>query len=298
MKIIISTESTCDLSKELLAENDIRLLPFHITTNDGSFLDGQVSTEELFELTDKTGVLPKTNAINQFEYEEYFTALKKEADAIIHISLSSGLSSSFNNALNASKQFENVFVIDSLNLSTGIGLLVLYACDLVKQDKAPQEIADLLNARRDKVQASFVLHRLDYLYKGGRCNALSYFGANLFKIRPRIVVKDGKMSSDKKYKGSMGKVVAKYGQGVLEEFNKPDLERVFITYTTATPEMLEEARMAVQSAGFRNVYETRAGCTIASHCGANTLGILYFNDGVNEEFLTKNAQSVQFKEKA
>lgn len=282
MKIIISTESTCDLSKELLTANDIRLLPFHITTKDGSFLDGQISTEELFDITDKTGVLPKTNAINQFEYAEHFAKLKEEADAIIHISLSSGLSSSCNNAINAAKEFENVFVIDSLNLSTGIGLLVLYACDLVKQGKAPQEIVDALNARIDKVQASFVLHRLDYLYKGGRCNALSYFGANLFKIRPRIVVKDGKMGSDKKYKGSMNKVVAKYGQGVLEEFNTPDLERVFITYTTATPEMLEEARMAVQSAGFKNVYETRAGCTIASHCGANTLGILYFNDGVNE----------------
>ena len=129
------------------------------------------------------------------------------------------------------------------------------------------------------MQVSFVIERLDYLFKGGRCNSLQFFGANLLKLRPRIVVKDGKMSADKKYRGNMEKVVAKYCEETLYEFDTPDLERVFITYTTATLEMVDAAKKALTDAGFKNIYETHAGCTIASHCGGNTLGILYFNDG-------------------
>jgi len=136
-----------------------------------------------------------------------------------------------------------------------------------------------VQARADKLQVSFVLERLDYLYKGGRCSSLQLLGANLLKIRPRIVLKDGKMISDKKFRGSMGGVVAKYCAETLKDFNTPDLKRAFITYTTATPEMADAARKACEAAGFKEILETRAGGTIASHCGANTLGILYFNDG-------------------
>ena len=134
-------------------------------------------------------------------------------------------------------------------------------------------------ARVEKLQVSFVIERLDYLYKGGRCNSLQLLGANILKLRPRIVVKNGKMSSDKKYRGSMEKVVAKYCEEVMQEFNTPDLDKVFITYTSATPEMVAAARSVLEGVGFKNIYETHAGCTIASHCGANTLGILFFNDG-------------------
>ena len=146
----------------------------------------------------------------------------------------------------------------------------------------PEDIARMVTERVSALQVSFIVERLDYLYKGGRCNAMALLGANIFKIRPRIVVKDGKMGSDKKYRGTMGKVIAKYCAEVLEEFNTPDLERVFITYTTATEEMLDAARQVCKEAGFKNIYETRAGCTISSHCGANTMGILYFNDGGNK----------------
>ena len=142
-----------------------------------------------------------------------------------------------------------------------------------------EQIAQSLQARADKLQVSFVVERLDYLHKGGRCSAMARFGANLLRIRPRITVNEGKMGSDKKYRGPMGKVIEKYCHDVLEEFSTPDLDKVFITYTTATPEMVEAAKTACQQAGFKNIYQTRAGGTIASHCGANTLGILYFNDG-------------------
>ena len=278
MKIAVSVESTSDLSKELLAENDIKLIPYEIVLGDKCFKDGEVSTEELFAQVDKLGVLPKTNALNQFEYTEYFENILKDYDGIVHICLSSGLSSSCQNAVNAAKDFKNVFVVDSKSLSTGIGLFALYAKDLVNQGLTAEEIAKKLDARVDKLQVSFVIERLDYLYKGGRCNALSYLGANILKIRPRIVVKGGKMGSDKKYRGPMEKVVAKYCAETLDEFHNPDLERVFITYTTATPEMVEAARAALEGVGFKNIYETHAGGTIASHCGAHTLGILYFND--------------------
>jgi DegV family protein with EDD domain len=279
MKIAVSVESTNDLSKEIIEEFGINVIPYHITLGDKTFKDGEVSTEEIFKYVDENGILPKTNAINEFEYTEYFESLKKDNDAVVHICLSSGLSSSCGNAIRAGKALENVYVIDSLSLSTGIGLLALYACDLVKQGYDAKSVAEMVEKRVDKLQVSFVIERLDYLYKGGRCNSLQLLGANLLKLRPRIVVKDGKMGSDKKYRGQMGRVVTNYCADTLEEFNTPDLERVFLTYTTATTEMAVAAKLALKERGFKNIYETRAGCTIASHCGGNTLGILYFNDG-------------------
>ncbi|MBE7061450.1 MAG: DegV family protein [Clostridiales bacterium] len=279
MKIAISAESTNDLSKELIAQYDIKVIPYQIVHGEKTFKDGEVSTEELFKMVDESGTLPKTNALNEFEYTEYFEELLKEYDAVVHVTLSSGLSSSSGNAQRAADNLKNVYIVDSQTLSTGIGLLLLYGRDLASQGVAPEEIAKKLEARREKLQVSFVIERLDYLFKGGRCNSLAYFGANLLKLRPRIVVKDGKMTSDKKYRGKMNMVVAKYCQDTLEEFSNPDLERVFITYTTATEEMVTAAKNALTERGFKNIYETHAGCTIASHCGGNTLGILYFNDG-------------------
>ena len=282
MKIAVSVESTNDLSKELLQKYDIKVIPFQIVLGDKSFKDGEVTVQEMFNYVDENGVLPKTNALNEFEYTEFFTELKKEYDGIIHVTLSSGLTSSCGNAKRAAENFENVFVVDSLSLSTGIGLLAIYARELANAGKSATEIAKLVEERTAKISCTFVIERLDYLHKGGRCSSLALFGANLLKLRPRIIVKEGKMSSDKKYKGSMPSVVARYCAETLGEFNTPDLERVFITYTTAMPEMLENAENALKAAGFKNIYHAHAGGTIASHCGANTLGIIYFNDG-NEQ---------------
>lgn len=282
MKIAISVESTNDLSRELLSKYDIKVIPYQFVLGNDLYKDGEITTEEIFNYVDTNGVLPKTNALNEFEYTEYFESLLTEYDAIVHISLSSGLTSSTQNAINASKNVKNTFVIDSLSLSTGIGLLAIYARELADAGEDAKTIAEKVNERVSKLQVSFVIERLDYLFKGGRCNSLQFFGANLLKLRPRIIVKDGKMSADKKYRGNMEKVVSKYCEETLYEFNTPDLDKVFITYTTATPEMVGAAKKALEDAGFKNIYETHAGCTIASHCGGNTLGILYFNDGKAE----------------
>lgn len=279
MRVAVSVESTNDLSKELLEKYDVKVIAYTITLGNNTFKDGDYTTLEMFEFVDKEGVLPKTTALNQFEYEEFFTELRKEYDAVVHIALSSGITSSCGNAFTAAKNVPNVYVVDSKSLSTGIGLLAIYARELANEGVAPNEIAERAQNRAEKLQVSFVVERLDYLYKGGRCNSLQLLGANLLKIRPRIVLKDGKMLSDKKFRGKMDKVVENYCKETLNEFNTPDLKRVFITYTTATPEMVEAARSALEAAGFEEILETKAGGTIASHCGANTLGILYFNDG-------------------
>ena len=281
MKVAISAESTCDLSKELIERYNVQIIPYTINLDQKSIRDGELTTEEIFEYVKTTGVLPKTAAINEYEYKEYFSKLKEEYDAVVHVSLSSGITTSTANAKRAAEQLENVYVVDSLALSSGIGLLVRYGAILAESGVEPKEIYEKLEERKKYLQVSFVIERLDYLYKGGRCNSLQYFGANLLKLRPRIVMKEGKMSSDDKYRGAMGRVVEKYCQSVLEEFSTPDLDCVFITYTTATEEMVAAARAACENAGFKNIFETHAGGTIASHCGEHTLGILYFNDGNN-----------------
>ena len=279
MKIAVSCESTCDLSKELIQKYDIKVIPYEVVLGTECFKDGELENQKIFDYVEKTGNLPKTNALNFVEYTEYFESLLKEYDAVVHVCLSSGASSSCNNAMNAAKELNGVFVVDSKSLSTGIGLLVLYARELADQGLSASEIADKLNERREKVQASFFVERLDFLFKGGRCNSLQRFGANLLKLRPRIVLKDGLMSSDKNYRGSMPKVMAKYVEEVLNDFPNPDKSKFFITYSSATPEMIESVKQTLAKFGITEYYETTAGATVTSHCGANTMGILYFNAG-------------------
>ena len=284
MKIAISTESTSDVTKEMLEKYDVHILPYEILLGDKTFYDGELTTQEMFDYVDKTGTLPKTSAINEFRYTEYFEELKKDYDGVVHISLSSGITSSTNNAINAAKKVKNCYVVDSKSLSTGIALLAIYARKLADKGYDAKKIYEAVSERVPRLQVSFVVERLDYLYKGGRCSSLALLGANLLKIRPRIIVKndDGKMVSDKKYRGKMEQVVEKYCADTLAEFNNPDKSVGFVTYTTATEGMAEAAKKAMRDAGFEQIYETKAGGTIASHCGANTLGILYINDGGRE----------------
>jgi DegV family protein with EDD domain len=279
MRIAISVETTCDMPKELLEQYDIKSIPFTIVLGDKMIKDGELTTEQIFEFVDNNGILPKTTAINEFEYSEFFESLKKDYDAVVHISLSSGISSTCSNAIRASGNMSDVFVVDSKSLSTGISLLAIYARELADQGETPKDIFAKVTEKVKSVQTSFVVERLDYLYKGGRCNSVQLLGANILKIRPRIALnEEGKMGMDKKYRGSMGGVIAKYCQEILAERNNPDLKRVFITYTTATQEMLDSARSACRGAGFKEIFESRAGGTIASHCGGNTLGILYLEN--------------------
>ncbi len=278
MKIAISAESTCDLSKELIEKNNISIIPYSVLLGDEIVTDNADVPAKIFKFVEETKTLPKTSAINEMTYTEYFEGLLKNYDAVVHIALSNGLSCSCQNAEKAASNLSNVYVVDSKSLSTGIGLLVLYAKQLANAGETPDKIAHKVKDRVPYVQASFVVDRLDYLYKGGRCNALALFGANLLKIHPQIVVSDGKMHPGKKYRGKMEKVIEKYCEDTLEEFNSADKSIAFVTYTTATPEMANAAKAALKNAGFENIYETTAGGTITSHCGENVLGILYIND--------------------
>ena len=284
MQIRISAESTVDLTKELIAKYNVSVVPFTLTLGDKTAPDGEITPKEIISFVNETGILPKTSAINQFQYTEYFSELLKDNDYIIHFTLSSCISATNNNAnmaaeaINAQAGEKKVFVVDSKSLSTGIALLVLYACDLVKEGLSAKDIYEKCLARVPYVQASFILKRVDYLYKGGRCNAMAYFGANLLGIRPQIIVKDGKMVSGKKYKGKYSKGVDRYCSDVLEEFNTPDKTRVFLTYTTADEETIQIAINHLKEAGFKEILITTAGGTITSHCGEDCLGILYIND--------------------
>ena len=279
MKIAISTESTLDIPKELQKEFDISVIPFTVILGDKSGLDGDITPLEIFDYVDKTGILPKTSAVNEYQYDKYFTKLLKNYDAVIHISLSSDISSSCMNAINAASILKNVYVIDSKSLSTGIALLAIYARKLADQGIEPEEIVEKVNKRVPYVQASFVINSLNYLYKGGRCSGLARFAALLFRIKPQIIVKDGKMAPYNKYRGRNEQTVEQYCKDTLEEFNNPDLSIAFVTHSHATPEMVEVAKKALKERGFKTIYETTAQATITSHCGPKTLGILYINDG-------------------
>lgn len=275
MKIVISAESTIDLPKEILEEYGIKTIPFSILLGEKLMLDGDMQPTEIFEYVDASKVLPKTSAVNEYQYTEYFKELLTNADAVIHFSLSKELSCTYNNAKEASANLENVYVINSKSLSTGIALLAIKASNLSKEGKTAQEIVEIINKDVDKVQASFVLEKLDYLRKGGRCSAIVAFGANILKIHPQILVTNGKMSPAKKYRGNYDVCVKQYCKDTLEQFSNADKSLAFVTYTTASDEAVLSAETALKEAGFKKILKTRAGATISSHCGPNTLGILF-----------------------
>ena len=279
MKIAISAESTIDLTKELIEKYDIKTIPFTVQLGDKVTYDGEVNCDDIISFVNENKILPKTAAVNEYQFSEHFSSLLKDYDAVIHFSLSSELSATYSNAARASKEFKNVFVIDTQTLSTGIALLALYASKLASQGLSAKEVYEKTLERVPFVQASFELKRLDYLHKGGRCSSLALFGANLLKIRPQIVVRNGKMIAGKKYRGNFAHVVKNYCVDVLNEFNTPDLSTVFITYTTADSEIIEATKQMLIEHGFKDILVTRAGATITSHCGEDCLGILYINDG-------------------
>lgn len=280
MNIKFTCDSATDLPKELIEKYNIVVKPFTVILGEEEKTDGvDIAPQDIFDYVDRTKALPKTTALNEYTLTEFFKE-NVEKDGLIHFSISSKASCTYTNAVNASKNFDNVFVVDSLSLSSGIGLLILYACELREQGLSASEIVEKVNARRDKLQVSFITYKLDYLHKGGRCSSVALLGANILKIRPSIIMKDGSMGLHKKYMGKVEKCVEKYIIDTLNEFNKPDNKVVFLTYSSATPEMIETALNTLnENAKFKKIYQTTASATITSHCGENTLGILYFNDG-------------------
>ena len=277
-KIAISLDSACDLSKVLIEKFDFKIIPFGVNLGDKFFYDGEISPEEIFEYADNNKTLPKTNAVNEEAFKEHFAKILNDYDAIIHFDISSEMSSAYQNAVNASKNFKNVYVVDSRTLSTAISLEAIYAKKLTETMDDPAKIVELVKKRIPAVQASFVIERLDYLYKGGRCSGLALLGANLLKIRPEIEVLNGNMKNTEKFRGKMADCVTKSCRATLEKYNHPDKSVIFITHSVADKELVDAAKAVVSEYGFENVYETTAGCTVSSHCGKNTLGILYIND--------------------
>lgn len=277
MKIIITTESAADLSQELLDKYKIPTTPFGINFNNELVEDRIGIAEEIFSYVQKTKNLPKTSAIPPEQFHEFFTNLKNDYDAIIHISLSSQLSCAYNNAKLTAEDMENVFVVDSKSLSTGVGLLALKGVELAKKGMNAKDIFNELTTLADKVQASFVIEKLNYLHKGGRCSALSLLGANILKIKPQINVVNGKMLLAKKFIGNTSKVVSKYCDELLTDHPNPDLETAFITHSSPMPEIEKILEEKLKERGFKNIYNTYAGGTVSSHCGENCIGILFFN---------------------
>lgn len=277
MKIAISAESTIDLPIEMLEEYSIHTTPFTINFNDELVEDRFGISKDIFEFVDKTKKLPKTSAVSPDQFKTHFENLKKDYDAIIHVSLSSLMSSAYNNACTIAREMENVYVIDSKSLSTGIALLAIRGAELANKGMDAKVITDELNALVPHVEAGFVLERLNYLYKGGRCSALTMLGANLLKIKPQIIVSNGKMIVGKKYIGTINKVVGKYVDDLLVENPNPVLDHVFITHSSPMPEAEEILTQKLKERGFKNIHNTLAGGTISSHCGPNCIGVLFIN---------------------
>lgn len=278
MRIAISAESAVDMSEELLKEFDVKTTPFMINLKDETIVDRIGVSQELFDFVDKNKVLPKTSAVSPDQFKEHFTKLLEEYDAVIHVSISSYMSSAYNNAVAASQEMENVYVIDSKNLSTGIALLCVKGRELATSGKDIKTIVDELNNLVPKIKSSFVIEKLNYLHKGGRCSALTLLGANVLKIKPQIVVKDGRMGVNKKYIGGLNKVVEKYIDDLMNEYTSPNLKYVFITHSSDMPECRETIRKRLEEKGFENIYDTYAGGTVSSHCGPNTIGVLFIDN--------------------
>ena len=276
-KIIISSDSTCDLSAELKEKYGIKIIPLGITLGTQVYRDGvDITPDDIYAHHEKTGELPKTTASNVGECIDYFTELKKDGDAIIHFTISSAMSSTYNNTCMAAEEFDDVYVIDAQNLSTGSGLLVLSAAEMAQSGMAAADIVAKLEELKPCVDASFVIDSLEYLHKGGRCSALAMLGANLLKLKPCIEVKNGSMGVGKKYRGMYGRVLAEYVEERLQNVDDIDTTRVFVTHAGCNEDIVNAVVEQVKAKGiFDEVLLTRAGCTVSSHCGANTLGVLF-----------------------
>ena len=276
-KIIISSDSTCDLSAELKEKYGIKIIPLGVTLGTDVYRDGvDITPDDIYAHHAKTGELPKTTATNVGEGIEYFEELTKDGDAVIHFTISSLMSSTYNNSCMAAEEFDNVYVIDAANLSTGSGLLVLAAAEMAQQGMEAAQIVEEIEKLKPCVDASFVIDSLEYLHKGGRCSALAMLGANLLKLKPCIEVKNGSMDVGKKYRGVYGRVLAEYVDERLQNVEDIDTSRVFVTHAGCKPEIVDAVVEQVKSKGiFKEVLTTRAGCTVSSHCGADTLGVLF-----------------------
>lgn len=281
-KVILSADSTCDLDEALKRRYEVHCQPLHIILGEQDHKDGiDITPDSIYNTYKNNRILPKTSAPNPIEYIEHFRQWTDQGYEVIHISLGSGISSSYQNCCIAAQELGNVYPIDSCNLSTGMGLLVIEAAERIAAGMEAAQIYQEVSRLRSKVHASFVIDSLTYLYEGGRCSALAALGANLLNIKPSIEVDntDGKMKLGKKYRGALAKTLKNYTMDQLGEQTNLKLDRVFITHSGIAEESIELVKKTIEElAAFKEILVTRAGCTVSSHCGPNTLGVLFMSN--------------------
>lgn len=272
----ITVDSTCDLSRELIEKYDITVIPLYTVLGDKALADGvEIRPDGIYEFVSENGILPKTSAASVENYISVFKKFVDEGMEVIHFNISSDMSSSHQNALIAAKEIGSVHVVDTLNLTTASALLVMDAVELRESGMPAAEIAEHVRAKTPLVRASFVVDNLEYLRMGGRCSSVAMLGANLLKIKPRIEVHDGKMLMGGKYRGNFDKVIIKYIEEMLATPNI-NTNRIFLTHTKCDDGLIDQALATINSTvQFDEVLVTTAGCVITSHCGPNTLGILF-----------------------
>lgn len=278
-EIMITADSTCDLPKNLIKKNNITIIPLSILLGENSFLDGvDVFPDDIYSYVEKNNVLPKTAAVTPSQYYEVFEKYVNEGKAVVHIGLSSAISSSYQNACIAASDLDDVYCVDSKSLCMAMGLLVLKACDFRAKGFDAKKIYNRVNSLVPKVSTTFVLNNLEYLHKGGRCSGVAKFSANVLGIKPSIAVDgDGKLDVAKKYRGKMDFVYKQYINDCLRDANKIDPSRIVIANSGGiSPEIISFAKGVIEGKNrFAEVIIADAGCTISSHCGPKTFAIFY-----------------------
>ena len=278
MRIKITMDSTSDLPPVLIEQHDISLTRLCVVKNGIPLIDGiEIIPDDIFDCVDGGGGVCHTVAVNVADYDAEFSKQLATHDAIIHFSISSDMSSCYQNAVIAAEKFENVYVIDSGSLSSGIGYSVVEAAIMAQSGSAPGDIVEYVKSTLEKVETSFVIDSLKYLHKGGRCSSLATLGANVLKLKPCIEVKGGKMDVGKKYRGNFDKVILQYVSDKLRGRDDIDTSRIFVTFPSRTPRpVVDEVVALVKSLHtFDAVYETVAGCSISNHCGPVCLGVIF-----------------------
>ena len=275
-KVIISTDSPADIPAALVEKYSVAVCPLHVILGGEDKLDGvNVTPDDLVENYKQTKALPSTSAIPVGEYTDKFAELTADGSSVVHISLSAGVSSSHRNAVIAAEDFDDVYVVDSTLLTTGIAALVVKAAHMAESGMSAAEIAKELETLREKVDVSFVLDNLEFLAKGGRCSAVAALGANILGIRPSLEMREGKLGMCKKYRGKIEKVQLQYVAERIESLGEFDDEFCFMTHSPIDPEQVKALVEAVKATGkFKEVIEADAGCTITAHCGPNCAGFV------------------------
>ena len=278
--IRIISDSTCDLSKELIEKYNITIAPLHIVLGENEFLDGvNMTPDDIYAWSDANNATPKTSAVSIEEAVEVIKQFTDKGEQVIIFTIASGMSTTnnvFRLAVGELEVEEQVRIIDSANLSTGVGLQVIEAVILAEKGKTLDEIVGAIEEITPKVRASFVVDTLVYLHRGGRCSGLAALAGGMLKLHPKIVVKNGVMGPDKKYRGKMNSVIINYAKEMEEELKNARKERVFITHSGCEQEIIDSVREYLESLNyFEEILVTRAGGVVSSHCGPGTLGVLF-----------------------